>query len=388
MASHFEEERFSLGEKSERMVTVTPFMGKLKVHIRQFYVNGNGEIKPGKSGIVLEIEEFYKLVELIPQIERSIERYELKDTVIPSSPFQLDHPVLDLDTVFLPSPLSQEPIPIARDEELFDSQPKFPSLPPSPALPYASSLMEPSLERILSDIRVGERKMTNDCNHKCPKAVGFSYPGVVLHCSECEAERKKGNTLENVDDNSPKKRKEKGKRSKEIAGSAKKKLKTENKRPSGIFVGYAKLPSVVKETTNKKSKVVKQECIDEVASAESMKEVERKLWLTHYDMLSQKLMEVIREKCTGCQTDKPNKLAHDLCLFASAEEQVNLCFEEVYGRVHWEDVMDCWYEKVLEMPIALNPETLAIFKETVNPKDVTYKNRLQKWLIESPTIEV
>ena len=185
MASHFEEERFSLGEKSERMVTVTPFMGKLKVRIRQFYVDGNGKIKPGKSGIVLEIEEFYKLVELIPQIKRSIERYELKDTVIPSSPFQLDLPVLDLDSVFLPSPPSQGPISIARDEEIFDSQPKFPSLPPSPALPYASSLMDPSLERILSDIRVGERKMTNDCDHKCPKAVGFSYPGVVLHCSEC-----------------------------------------------------------------------------------------------------------------------------------------------------------------------------------------------------------
>ena len=76
MASHFEEERFSLGEKSERMVTVTPFMGKLKVHIRQFYVNRNGEIKPGKSGIVLEIEEFYKLVELISQIKRSIESYK------------------------------------------------------------------------------------------------------------------------------------------------------------------------------------------------------------------------------------------------------------------------------------------------------------------------
>ena len=45
---------------------------------------------------------------------------------------------------------------------------------------------------------------------------------------------------------------------------------------------------------------VKHECTDEVDSVESMKEVERKLWLTHYDMLSEKLMEVIREKCTGC----------------------------------------------------------------------------------------
>ena len=117
------------------------------------------------------------------------------------------------------------PISIARDEELFDSETKFPS----------PSLTNPSLE--------------------------------------------------NVDVNSPKKRKEKGKRLKKITGTAKKKLKTENKRPSGIFVGYAKLPCEVKETTNKKSKVVKQECINEVALVESMKEVERKLWLTHYNQL-------------------------------------------------------------------------------------------------------
>ena len=203
MACHFEEERFSLGEKSDRMVTVTPFMGKLKVHIRQFYVNGNGEIKPVKSGIVLDLKEFDKLVELIPQIKESIERYELKDSKIPSSPFQQDLPVLDLDTVFLPSPPSQEPTSIPQDKKLSGSQPKYPSLPPSSTMPDASSLMEPSLERILSDIRGGERKMTNDCDHKCPKAVGFSYPGVVLHCSECEAEKKKRITLENMDDNSP-----------------------------------------------------------------------------------------------------------------------------------------------------------------------------------------
>ena len=62
-----------------------------------------------------------------------------------------------------------------------------------------------------------------------------------------------------------------------------------------------------------------------------MKEVERKLWLTHYDMLTEKLNEVVTEKCTGCQTDEANQLGHELCLLASAEEQVNLCFEEVYG---------------------------------------------------------
>ena len=265
MASHFEEDRVFLGEKSNCMVTVTPFMGKLKVHIRHFYVNGNGEIKPGKNGITLEIEEFDELVKPIPQVKRSIERYELKGTGIPSTPFKLDLPVLDLDTVFLPSPSSRELNPITRDEELLDSQPKFPSSPLSlPDVP--PPLIEPSLEKILSDIRVGEQsnpteinfvnngktKMINDCDHKCPKAVGSSYPGVVLHCSECESEKKKRITLENMDDNSPKKKKEKRKRSKEIASNANKKLKTENKRPSGIFVGYSKLLSEFKETTKDK----------------------------------------------------------------------------------------------------------------------------------------
>ena len=68
-----------------------------------------------------------------------------------------------------------------------------------------------------------------------------------------------------------------------------------------------------------------------------MKEVE-KLWLEHYNQLCEKLLEVVREKCTGCQTDA-NQLGHELCLLASAEEQVNLCFEEVLwssqlGRCH------------------------------------------------------
>ena len=107
-----QEERFFLGGKSNRMVTVTPFLGKLKVHIRQFYVNERGESKPGKNGIVLELEEFGALAKLAPRVQDSIARYELKDTGIPSSLFELDLPVLDLDTDFLPSPPSQEPIRI------------------------------------------------------------------------------------------------------------------------------------------------------------------------------------------------------------------------------------------------------------------------------------
>ena len=75
-------------------------------------------------------------------------------------------------------------------------------------------------------------------------------------------------------------------------------------------------------------------------------------------------------------------------MVSSSEEQVNLSFEEAYKRVIWDDVMECWYQKVLEMPVNLNPKTLSIFRETVNPKNLKYKNRLRKWLIESPTVEL
>ena len=47
----------------------------------------------------------------------------------------------------------------------------------------------------------------------------------------------------------------------------------------------------------------------------------------------------------------------------SSEEQVNLCFGEVYKRVIWDEVLDNWYKKVLEMPVNLYPETLATFRD-------------------------
>ena len=343
---------------------------------------------------------------LIPQVRDSIARFELRDTGISSSPFaiSLTEPIFSNlpPVVFLPSPPSQELIPITRDDELLYVLPKCPS-PPSP-LPDLPPVVDFSLKRILSDLspkekleryhqdlaadeymyestingetRVtehdnpvsmlsrsgklhslckdntetvllekyevrqlcwklstpslkvyhvstnppardkveklsipkidvmkntskisrpelllkdentanedilklseinlvnnGKTRMMNDCDHKCPKAVGFSYPWVVLHCSEFESEKKK--------------------------------------------IKYD----------------VKHECIDEVASVESMKEVERKLWLTHYNILSEKLTEVVRETCTGCQTDEANLLGHELCMLASVEEQVNLCFEGAY----------------------------------------------------------
>ena len=88
-----QEERFSLGENSNHIVTVTPFNTNLKVYIRQFYVNENGEIA-SRTGVTLSVEEFNELVKLSPKVEESIARYELRDTGISSGPFELVLPVL------------------------------------------------------------------------------------------------------------------------------------------------------------------------------------------------------------------------------------------------------------------------------------------------------
>ena len=97
--------------------------------------------------------------------------------------------------------------------------------------------------------------------------------------------------------------------------------------------------------------------------------------------------EFFGEKIIFPSTPVPG-LNNDQSLMSSSDEQVNLCFGEVYKRVIWDKVLDNWYKKVVEMPINLNPETLVIFRDTVNPKELTYKNRLRKWLIESPIIKL
>ena len=77
MASQFQEERFSLGEKSDCMLTVTPFQGNLKIHIRQVYVNENGEKKVERVGITFSIDEFNSMLKIVPKIQDCIARYDI-----------------------------------------------------------------------------------------------------------------------------------------------------------------------------------------------------------------------------------------------------------------------------------------------------------------------
>ena len=164
-----QEEHFSLGENSNHMVTVTPFNAYLKVHIRQFYVNGNGEMKASRIGITLSVEEFTELMKLIPKIKDSITQYKLQN-IGPSPP-----PVIDLEKI------------------LTDLGPKE------------------KLERYHQDLDADEHLYGPTIDRQT-RVIEHDNP--VSHPS-----------LENIDDDSQKKRKKKRKQSKESAKNVKKKLK-------------------------------------------------------------------------------------------------------------------------------------------------------------------
>ena len=74
-------------------------------------------------------------------------------------------------------------------------------------------------------------------------------------------------------ENFPNRLKGKRKCASEPSNKSNKKPKIGNSKISGIFVGYAKLPSEMKEEKDLREKGM----YDEVASVESMKEVEKKL---------------------------------------------------------------------------------------------------------------
>ena len=69
-------------------------------------------------------------------------------------------------------------------------------------------------------------------------------------------------------------------------------------------------------------------------------------YLSHHELLMNEFRRVMNEKCTGCQTNDRNQFAHELCLLASVQEQVDICFEETYNRVNWEQVFQLCQEKL------------------------------------------
>lgn len=63
---------FDLGAK--RRITVNVFAGKKRVDLREFYEDESGELKPGKKGISLSLEQYELLKSVIPRVDDALKR--------------------------------------------------------------------------------------------------------------------------------------------------------------------------------------------------------------------------------------------------------------------------------------------------------------------------
>ena len=69
------EVKFVLDNK--KRITVHKFKGQIKVDIREFY-DSNGEMRPGKKGISLSLDNWKKLKGFIDDIDESIDNINIK----------------------------------------------------------------------------------------------------------------------------------------------------------------------------------------------------------------------------------------------------------------------------------------------------------------------
>ncbi|XP_074834666.1 activated RNA polymerase II transcriptional coactivator p15-like [Carettochelys insculpta] len=68
-----EEGMFQIGKM--RYVRVSCFKGKVLVDIREFYIDKEGDTKPGRKGIALSAEQWNHLKEIIPDIDAAVKKF-------------------------------------------------------------------------------------------------------------------------------------------------------------------------------------------------------------------------------------------------------------------------------------------------------------------------
>ncbi|KAI0134207.1 transcriptional Coactivator p15-domain-containing protein [Xylariales sp. AK1849] len=78
---------WSLSESGKRRVTISEFRKSKFVNIREYYADAEGELKPGKKGISLPLEQYNALLKAIPAINAALssEGFDVVD-VGPNAP--------------------------------------------------------------------------------------------------------------------------------------------------------------------------------------------------------------------------------------------------------------------------------------------------------------
>ncbi|KAF2631501.1 PC4-domain-containing protein [Macroventuria anomochaeta] len=68
----------ALNHSGKRRVTVSDFKGMTLVSIREYWVNDGGELKPGKKGISLSIEQYNALLASAPLLESVLSKKDVQ----------------------------------------------------------------------------------------------------------------------------------------------------------------------------------------------------------------------------------------------------------------------------------------------------------------------
>ncbi|KAI2625894.1 PC4-domain-containing protein [Hypoxylon sp. NC1633] len=74
---------WSLG--GTRRATISPYNGKTYINIREYYTDASGSLRPGKKGIMLGLESYNKLLDVIPSINAELQEDGHETTVISTS---------------------------------------------------------------------------------------------------------------------------------------------------------------------------------------------------------------------------------------------------------------------------------------------------------------
>ena len=107
----------------------------------------------------------------------------------------------------------------------------------------------------------------------------------------------------------------------------------------------------------------------------------RPFYLSHHKLLMIEFRLVLNEKYTGCQMNDRNQFGHELCLLASVQEQVNICFEEAYNRVSWDQVFDLCQEKLRNTDSHGLCPFLPVASDEMGPQEYRYKKIMKESLI-------
>ncbi|XP_053154265.1 activated RNA polymerase II transcriptional coactivator p15-like [Hemicordylus capensis] len=68
-----QEDMFQIGKL--RYVCVSLFKGKVLVDLREFYMDKAGDMKPGRKGISLAVDQWQSLKAIIPDIDAAIKKF-------------------------------------------------------------------------------------------------------------------------------------------------------------------------------------------------------------------------------------------------------------------------------------------------------------------------